>query len=1307
MSNQNFLLCEENYTVVLTTEFQLEQFIIAKLLDELLKKNSHGIIKIAIFKYSKKKVDEIIKKIAGENKFINENLHRVSTYQPSQKNIQVIVDEAGISHKEDFLIIYGAERLCNFSDEKPQIERGYKNLQIKIYSPNQLDIEKGINRLFEIRKSIPNLVSLFETSPENARTVFEKYKNNKDIEVNILLPNIENSESVDVHQLLGQINKMNLTQALASIEEVQGRLTNEGVVLLKFGAYINNGYKEEALSVLKENYNDLDNSFKLMIANLLNSGEHFYESLQILKGIYADDKWLTGLPGALVTASKILDDYERESVINNILSMNTQEPYVLQECANFYNKVQQYNKSGKIFREIYNITESKFFELLARIAELQDNLPEKGHHAENYLKAIAVEDPSLENEVFYRSALMWRFMYNSMYMYCMNLAQIRLSHTYTHSFDVMEKRLEVLSNNEYIEKGLKLKPSSKERDYEKLISLRTNLIVDNLEYLFLDDKGHILLKNFIEDTQSKSVWEKSLAEKLKKEIKKWNEEDLKNLDESIDSYEESELAETNSLNAIRILRQSQKKITKLSKEEMNQIISGATILAEKEQNKLNELWIRYEAATWFSYLGHYQDANNQALTLLNYHNRIADNEQLRDYAFALGITAWGDSQFRLGREIEGLICSLVAVKKGLGLKNYYLIDKGLNIIYLWLTNKDMVSREDKALFNNFTNRISEVVDGNSVMYQIQTCIAEEKWEEAYELMRPLVLTNDSENEDANWATHFTNYISMCMKCGKSEEAIELLLDKALKVSELLENRLDIRWKAILMWTQILLSERDRQQSFNLLEILLLNKDLLKIAVEDVEEQRSNIFHREERAYISDQTSILYRNYVETLAILSKLQELPQGSKIDFEKEAILHLIKLSPRTIAEKKLYEGEIPDELEGKFNEYISIYDELMKIKADIDSVEYQHKTHKFSKLQKELTDSHPYLRPLPLIEIKDLSKVQESLLQNEIFYQYSLTPMGMVYLLITKEEREFGNIFFNSSQLKDAAENLGEIFSGSLDKENIQEVENLCNAISQPIFSPLFNQRYIENISNLFICPDMSVPYFSTSLIRSNQEWFIYSVDGIFNLISVSELLDRFTDKQKTVNDTNIISIGSKSWQKDRAIPTAEKWVQENPQYFEEVITDFGKENQLIIETLKKNKPKLFTLIAHGVEEPGLRGANGAFRILGPNKKYLTTDDIEDISLYTENMFFATCRSGQPYAENLQSSNSVWTNIVSQKSNTILCRWDVDIRPSLILLEHIMSDKEKAIPHLICEGQKHLMKSKDWNAPSAWAGYEYWGI
>lgn len=1305
MSNQNFLLCEENYTVVLTTEFKLEQFIIAKLLDELLKKNPQGIIKIAIFKYSKTKVDETIKKIAGESNFINENLHRVITYQPSQKNIQVIIDEADMSSTEDFLIIYGAERLCNFSDERPQIEREYKNLQIKLYSPDQLDIEKGVNRLFEMHKKISNLVSLFETTPENAKNIFEKYKNNNDVEVNILLPSTDGEEVVDVHQLLGKINQMNLTEALNSIEEIHGTLTNEGRALLKFGAYINNGYKEEALSVLKENYNDLDNSFKLMIANLLNIEEHFYESLQILKEIYTNDKWLIGLPGALVTASKVLDDSKRESVINDLLSMNTQDPYVLQECANFYNKIHQYNKSGKIFREIYNITGSKFYELLARIAEVKDHPPEKGHHAEDYLKAIAVEDPSLENEVFYRCALIWKFMYNSMYMYYTNLDKIRLDHTYANSFDVIERKLEVLSNYEHVEKGLKLKPLTKERDYEKLISTRADLIVDELEYLFLDDKGHILLKNFIEDTQSRDIWQKSLGEKLKKEIKKWNEEDLGNLEESVDSYEESELDKTNSLNAIRYLRRIQKEITKLPKEEMNQIISGAIILAEKEQNKFNELWIRYEAATWFSYLGHYQDANNHSLTLLNYYNRVVDNEQLREYAFALGLAAWGDSQFRLGREIEGLICSLAAVKKGISLNNYYLIEKGLNIIYLWLINSSVVSREDKALFNNFLNRISEVVDGNSIMYRIQTCIAEEKWEESYKLLRPLVLTNDT--EDANWATHFSNYISMCMKCGKSEEAIELLLDKALKVSKLLENRLDIRWKAILMWTQILLSERGRKQSGNLLEILLLNKDLLKMAVEDIEEQRNNIFHREERAYISDQTSLLYRSYVETLAILSKLQELPQDVKADFEREAILYLIKLSPRTIAEKKLYEGEVPNELEGKFNEYIYIYDELMKIEADVESVEYQQKTQKFSKLQKELIDSHPYLRSLPLIEIKDLSKIQESLLQNEVFYQYSLTPMGMVYLLITKNEREFGHIFFNNSKLKDTAESLGEIFSRSLDKENIQKVESLCHAISEPIFNPIFKQKYVNNVSNLFICPDMSIPYFSTSLIRSNQDWFINSVNGIFNLISVSELLDRFTEKQKTLNDINMISIGSKSWQKDRAIPTAEKWVKENAQYFEEVINDFGKGNQLIIDTLKNKKPKLFTMIAHGVEEPEVKGANGAFRILGPNKKYLTTDDIEDISLYTENMFFVTCRSGQPYAENLQSSNSVWTNIVSQKNNKILCRWDVDIRPSLILLKYIMSDKEKAIPHLICEAQKHLMKSKEWNAPSAWAGYEYWGI
>lgn len=1307
MSNENELpmLCEGDFTLCIT-DIIGEQIIFEKIIVELLSKSDKGTINIAVLKFSVTKLNNLIKTLAERNSLINENSNRIRLYQPTRLDPNVILDEAHINLAEDMLVLYGAERFSKFTSI-PNVEKEYGQLKINLYSSDQVDIETGISKLIEINDllnhQVSNFVSIIETGSYMANKVFEKYKDKKDMEINVMFQVPQEPNHINISECIKRIENMKVKEAITFID-LQGNLPKEDKELLRFITYLSNGYKEECLKVLQSNYDSLNNSMKLIYAELLNSGEQYGISYQILTELYHEDKWLIGLPKALIISSRQLNTNDREKLIEEILKMELKDTFILQECANFYNKIKSYEKTGKLYREICNITNDKYFELLARTAELQNNPPQNGHDAEGYLLAVAIEEPELQDEVFYRCALIWKFIYNSEYKYSEYMFKINLSYKFHHSYEVVNQKMEILGNLHNVEKGLKLKPLSKERDNEVLLTKRIDLVIDELEYLFLKDNGHTKLRDFIDNIQSKDIWKKSIARKLRQEISNWNNQDLTGINDSYDRYVGDDLSETNSNNAIRLIRKFKTKKTQ-SKDVINDTIKGSLILAKQEGEKINELWLRFEGSSWFSYLGYYQDANNSALTLLNNFNRTIDNQVLRDYSFALGIAAWGDSQYRLGREIEGVVCAIVAIQKGIILKDYYIIDKGLTIIELWIFNNGIFNIDDRIKFQNFKEKFTSAIEGEDIkLVEIQGFMLKNEWDKAYELLKPYIIVPEKAQDEV-WAIHFSNYISICIQSEKKDEAVELLYNNAMKVAQLLEARMDIRWKSMLMWSQILLQEGKSQ--YNLVDILLLNKKLLKIAVEDVEKQRISMFHREERANLSDKTNLLLRTYVETLTILYKLRETPEELKSNLEKEAILTLIKIAPRTIAEKKLYNEEVSEDTKKKFNEYLNMYDELMRIEADIEIDEYQEKTQRFDVLQKELLVSHPYLKALPIIEVYDLSKIQENLFDNEICYQYCLTPMGMVYLLITKNEIDFGHAFFDSQKLKKIANQLGEKLSLSLDVKNVEEIEGLCSNLSEPIFFPLINQKYVEKIENLFICPDMSIPYFSTSLIRTSSDWLISSLEGIYNILSIANLLERQTVNVEEQDACNILTVGSRLPKADGAIPIAERWSTEKRGYFKEVINDFGQGNEYVIDVLKREKPSLYAIIAHGVEEPDISGENGAFLILGPNKRYLSINDIEDISSYSKNMFLITCRSGQPYSENIQSSNSVWTNILSQKNNSILCRWDVDIRPSLVILEHLVSNADKPICHLLCDAQKKLIQSDDWKMPSAWGGYEYWGI
>ena len=1291
--------CEDSFGVLIDATHQPEKLILNMLISQEMDDGDE--LAIITYKHKAETIRSDLEDFFQRNdRFNSEDIDRVKIIDPEQRSATYIIE---LLNKDEYsnkkIILLGVERLIESYQGEAIIKRDFRNIKINLFSNEQIKWEQVIELLKELKKEIPihiqKLISILFLSTKSAEQIIRKYQ---DDELEITF--IGSPEEDVAFELLKNIVDKSLTEGLNYIAENSQNLSPINIKIAETVVYIKNGLKSEALEILKEIYNKIENSEKLFFAQLLTSEGFEQEALNILIDLKHKDPWIPSLAKALISASKGMENNQREKLINELLSMSD-DNYLLQEAANFFDSIEKYEESAKCWRKLFIQTEDYYYDLVARVAEILRNPPEKGRDAESYILSVAVEKQELFNEAYYRVALVWKFLYNSEFKYYENLERIRLNIDFQHALTVITEKLNILRNNGLVESHLKLKPHTKEYDIDKLGSIRLNTLVSGLELLFLDDQGYILLQEFIDGSQSIELWEKHLLTAISKEIEDWEKYDLNELAESIGPKTLVD-EELNSDNAVIAMRKLKERSGNEKRDSLDSRVNAFVIACEGERNKLNEFWIRYEASLTYTFLGEFQKANNHALWLLNYYNKTQD-PTLKDYAFALGISAWANSQYRLGRIVDGIICAIVSIRKGLELKNYYLIENGLTILFKWLATKEgRVSLKQK--FSTFQQAVSFLKDPDSVYTKIEGALVTESWEEACDLLRPLVYVPE-ENQDSLWAGHLSNYISASLNISRVEECVQLLMKYSLKAAEKI--RSDVRWQAIYMWCQVLLFNND---SFNT-SLLNTISQLLNIAINDLEKQRGYLYHKPERAALGDKSQSVYRFYLEIQLLINKLKETSKEEKLQAEKEALETFVKVSPRAISEAKQYVGLVSKNMEIKANEYKKLYEELMIAESNVDNEEYKNKRNRLAELQKDLQENHPYFKSLSINNFDNFNLIQEKMNENQVFYQYVICNLGIVYLLITKDKIEIGHVLTDTSMVINSINSLGTMMSEGTDAKSLQNVKKICENISEVVFGPILREK-IDKATELVICPDMKVPYMSSSLLRSERDWIVNEVRFIRNILDVSLMLMDESPAKIFTTDKTIVSLGSPVRPKGDAVNIAKSWVEKMQEPLALLIEGLDHKNERLTKLLEETKPRLFVIIAHGVSDPTESNVEGASTILGiegSKKKILSGEELTELIRYSECNMLITCSSGQPEIGNIESDTGLWASLQSIDTNIIVCRWDVSITPSLEVLLHILSDQnyqDKPIAELLCMAQSKIASSDDFAFPSAWAALEYWG-
>jgi len=1278
---------------------------------------SNSTVHIINFNREKIKKGTIITGVKNYAKTVNkpddEMVSRIVFEQDLKKDFAEIIKYCSKCKPEDYIIIIGGERLIPYIGTSPVIKSQYSKMKISFHTmdnENWKGFAKEVDNLYKnlnnVNQNIVIFAAAYEIYLDNIVDAFSDYP---DITIGTVSVDSEkNKEYTRIQkEIFEVISNENLTRSLEVIEYYKDKLDNTTYKYLTSLAYIKNGDRQKAIELLESFYEQAENREKILLADLYTSAERGDKAFKILKEIYDKDCFETDLMPAMLRAVEKLDDEAMMDFwINEALKVDSEHPAVLEFAANYYNSKKQYREAANIRRKIANILNDPFHELIARILDLIDNPPSRAQDAEGYIDSLLLQYPHLESEANYRLGRYFLDFKSSPFTAYSRLKMVPAEIGISKAMEAAERRFFILKDVEFASKALrKIKPFEKDRDAHLLGKERTSELLKNIKVLALRDNGYLIWRDFIDQTQPISIWKKFIYSELISRIHQWNSLDfdeikdksyINKIDKEISSPEDMK-----SSDAIKILRYIKKGTFHREKlnDEIKQIIYGVLCYFEMQKDIVGKYWARYYAAICYSLLGEHQDANNYSLSLLQF----ASSEEVEadiKRCLMLGLMSWGYSQYRIGNQVEGISCIISAIELGIEINEIYpFLEDGTNIIYRFFSdNIDLINTKDKELIGKFLDKLStnsknEIINKHSLLGN---------WNEVYNQLSQKV--NSDEEKDGEWAGHLATLINSCIELNKIDEAGDLILKYSKLAIPLLASRLDIRYRILLTWAELIIMHSKIKMSSSLDLVL----ELLEISIEDIEKRRQ-VYHKTERAYIGEAAQVVYKFYIQILVLFYNTKDFDKEKKVSFKKKIESTLGKLTPRAIFEQKYYfeNKKITDDIIKIEEEYKILTDELkiQQQRSEGNFEIYREKAKRAADLLEILKTNHPHYSSLKNYENVSFEVIRRNLHQDEMFYQYIRTKFGITYILLTPEIEQISFSFVEPEQIVKIDEILKALgIALQKDYKDIDTILAFCEFLSEAFYTPLLEYLVDRKIDKVYILSDNSTTFFSPNLIRSKGRWLIEKVSAIENIIDYNAIKNR--EQERLFGNLVIGKAFGK--QQDAAINDIRQWMNSykgETQFI--ALTDSDNNIGTLENICEKEKPKVLIISGHGVPDPNSGIFDGAVALEG-NKKIIWIEDLADVFKYCENLILISCRGGIPFEDQIETNTGIWGSILERPiSRVIMCKWDVPVKSTIKILNSLVKSLPSFdwdLPRALLAAQKELIKNSDCN-PSSWAGLECW--
>lgn len=642
--------------------------------------------KIHIINFTEENVKEYFS--IDENKsaeFIENTKHIVDklVYSDSPvKKIDWVKEYLSKLSVNDFVILCGAERLLSYKETTPILKANYYDLETQVHFLNEenwsalaleLDIIYG-----EYQNSIQGLITNIFADSACSDIIQNELNKSKNMSIIVSdVPSRNEDYEILQRELITALGQMNLSESLKAIEIHRNRLGEKMYFYLCAMAHYNHGDFSKAIGLLEQNYHDLLNEEKLVLADMLNVTKQKSRAAEILNELFIQDRFLKGLFPALLRLYNSSDSYEEHlKWLGIALEVDPDNPAVIELNANRLSREKKNDLAAIEFRKLEKMLNKPYYELIARINDIIYNNQMSNSDIENYIHDFINLYPNLKNEAYYRLAIFFINFKDSYFKAYEVIKECSFGPNDPRAVDLIKMSLDILSDDKKASKALRnLKIYKKYSDAIKLNNERADVLIKCINILSAEQNGYLFWRKFIDNTQSDSAWKTGLYLKMKDMI---NHLSILNLEILLDRSWVSNLNDFeltyefgNNLSekpqevinaSIKILRHIRSGDIELRSKfkDKDELVKTMNTIAEVIGDNVFRLWCRYYLSVVASLSGKHQDANNLALSILEYYNRV--DTELQDLCLYLGMIAWGNSQYRLGRHSEGIACIMASEK---------------------------------------------------------------------------------------------------------------------------------------------------------------------------------------------------------------------------------------------------------------------------------------------------------------------------------------------------------------------------------------------------------------------------------------------------------------------------------------------------------------------------------------------------------------------------------------------------------------------------------------------------------------------
>jgi len=1211
----------------------------------------------------------------------SENFNSFEIFKPKSKNIKVFKEKIDRLNSDDLVFFIGIEYLfLDTSKDIFALKTNKRAFNYKSYEDiDFLKVIRFINYLYFNSKT--NLIFVATTLDKDISKRVTNELNAYDIKIMSMIYQNDNDSNDDefnkiYNEVYNAITHSSYEEALSILEKYKKKMSKNSFRQVKVAILIQHGFIKKAMNVLSYSYKELNYEEQITLADLYFENQKYQEAFLLAKKVFEESPLTLDAPYILLRIVIALDIVEEWYM--KIIEVDTMDKFVFERLANYFTEIKNFKRAINLRNHLFKITKKPLHLMLIEILKVEDNKPKNGHIVEkNILKIVDdyKDDEELQIEASFNLGRTWLEIYNSPYKAYYHFKDVLKKCNNPRAVTSAEYRMELLSNQGYSDKIIK--PKYQEKYPEKLPTMRVNELLNSILILNFNNTGYITWQNFINNSQTTIVWKKFLMRRTITELKKLDTSILNSYIKKSSIF--NELKDSKIILSIRLYKNEASFIEEFNFKQNHQaLISMCSNLQE-------QVWARYYIVLYFAVNGEPQLANNHAISLWFIADSIKDDENLSLLARNLATLAWGVTQYRNRKEIEGIACILVTIKYFIKIEEVLpFMEDALGILNIWMQmNKELLIEKDITFFKIFFKELTKehIIDTDVSEYLII-----EDWKSIYNKLGYKIY--NSREYDSQWGLDFYNYVVASSKLDKVD--INLILNNIDNIIDSLKTRKDGRAKILYVLANIIFGNANNYQAC---------LKLLNVSIEDSEEQREKFKNTYERSFLSDSNRDIYQLYL-TINILRVKEKSHRNNKNQF-----LNVLKafdyLSPRILTEKResiQNEKPISKEIENVEKEYLKLIDDLSQYGLkNFDEAyrtdEYKTKSDRYAKLRDILEREHTTYRNDKLFEDVPIQLIQGSLKEDEVYYQYVNVNSFICYLLIT---RDFIDISINKTiHIKKDMDKL------SLDLQDftktttydINDIYNSYYEVSKKYFNPLLN--LYKNYKKIYINVDLTLPLLSSNLIRLKDSWLIEEVDCIVNITNKNY----FTNSKKVEKSNfKITTLGKKS---DKQMIDTRKWIESNEERKNIFINDFERQ----IDNMKFQKSDNLLIVSHGIQGTHHNNLTGSLSIDGAEKSYTISDlkFINDLNC----IYFLTCSSGSVSIGEHETSNSILNNVLSKNINSvILCKWDVFLDVSLEISDKLIQlSKNQPVEYALNQALKEILKNPKWQHPVYWAGIEIW--